>query len=1041
MAPSVGPIQPPRTSVTTRDDPAATLQPAAAPDTFVSGASDAPPPAPLLAPSLLVRSPNGKPPPKSVLIFAAGGNAPGQNAFLKPFVLNLIRQGIKVLVAEGGAAALANSADCIREMTLEEAEAIDEREGSIVIGTTRSKKEAVDAMAENIRASGAEMTVVIGGDGGLTLAKVLQEKGIDTIGVPKSMDGNIGVRVRGGKERLHSIGHSTSVNRASEYVQLLKRKAAKDHKVYILEVNGRNTGWLARAAGMQSVTPVFIGEHPSLLSALDKAAEEMRETGGVIIVAESVEFLDQDRRLIDLHTIVENPLPQDPLFILENLLTAQGIPARQIALTPLLPNDLERSAEAARNQIRKMILSAQTQGRLNLVQISDATWAHMEQMPQTLFLRTLPSGPLHQTLLSWEKALHSGDLSVIVVSDRLSLRDIPPQQGETDGRTRYQTRRVGEHVAFHLRERLGIDAVPFTVTHLLMAETTSEIEVPQGEILAHIVANAVVRREAGKVVGMTADSAKPISAPLDAIFDMEAIDPTLPSPQKTIHQSVVQICEAFAKGLRHMVLVDNQLSFHPHSMAAIDSIPKEKKGMPILYRMSLINKGSERFLAIFPISSQTPFIRFPLPQLSTIEWEILSRHFRGDELPLVNVRHPDSLALMALLLEEGTPAFPDHDSFTAWTDHFLETCPDEVIPHALLEDALADIDPARRFGYVSDLMALVLGGFGETAVRKMGDTGPGFHAQEIPALLRRKAKELRDEFAETPPDWWDVPHVFQMAVTASDQQAIAYLVEDGLMALGCPEGEREETADFLRPLLLGLWQEADSAQSETAFTWSRLFLQGLTTDPVCAGRAAKLLAITNAIEKGEPLPEHKPSSPIDLLFHAFRPDLESCGFTPADLARMVQHVPTDKWDATLRKFGFLVRSGLPDQLKKETGSHEYLLLLMELVPSDELRSLLGSLQSVGYLNAAGPFIRAMGNPPKGSPFMTALDVCRDEAWKIYEDPTRGDALQRGRQALDMPYDEHLNMTLFKAWLSTQPYEESFDYETVEGAFKILAPIL
>ena len=153
-----------------------------------------------------------------------------------------------MLVVDGGVAELSRDNPSIRFFTLAEAEALDEKVGSIAIGTTRSREEALPKILENIRLAGVDLTVVIGGDGSLTLAQKLEEAGLPTIGIPKSMDGNLAIQTEGGLQRLMSIGFLSSVHRVVGYIRDLERKAREDNKITILEVNGRDTGWIALTA-------------------------------------------------------------------------------------------------------------------------------------------------------------------------------------------------------------------------------------------------------------------------------------------------------------------------------------------------------------------------------------------------------------------------------------------------------------------------------------------------------------------------------------------------------------------------------------------------------------------------------------------------------------------------------------------------------------------------------------------------------------------------------------------------------------------------
>lgn len=683
MTPPISKRTPPPPLV--RDDPHPPL--VAGPDSFLSGAMESGAPSLTASPSILVRSLPNAAPPKSVLIFAAGGNAPGQNAFLKSFVLNLIHQGVKVLVADGGADALATNPKSIREMTAAEAEAIDENSGSIVIGTTR-KKEAASAIATNIRASGAELTVLIGGDGGLALAKVLSDEGIPTIGVAKSMDGNVGIQTAGKIERLLSIGYLSAVNRAAEYVKRLQIKALAERKIYVLELNGRNTGWIAKATGLQTHTPFFIGEHPATLAKLDQTAESLKKTGGVIIVSESVEFVDQHQHPFPLQNLHKRTLPRDSDMILEEALMALGLQARRTDLAPLLAADPAEAVREAEDAIRKMTASALAQRRINVIQIPHNILVALQKgkVSHTVFLEDVTMA-FDELLASWKASFQSGYLATIVVSDDLKLDDLPYKKGfQADTRTRYQTRQVGKRVAAHFIER-GIASDAFTATHLLMAEETSWPEIVLARNFALAVTQAVLERDVGVVVGMTSDRQKPVRAPLNAVRDLQASHRQTPAPQavsamkdpavpavETIKSLELTLALACRAGSHTFFLVDKTPYFYATTGEAMNAFKDLRREHPkctfILYMMNVHRSRMGLFELKIYLPNQRELVSFAVPVSESRE-ELLAAGLTVKDLFCLLAGIDDmemrdqSLQFLANLLKKGETKKEDLEIFIA----------------------------------------------------------------------------------------------------------------------------------------------------------------------------------------------------------------------------------------------------------------------------------------------------------------------------------------------------------------------------------------
>ena len=98
---------------------------------------------------------------------------------------------------------------------------------------------------------GIDVLVVIGGDGSLAIAHELSQMGLRVVGVPKTIDNDImGTRV--------TFGFDTAVNTAMDALDRLHTTAESHHRVMILEVMGRNAGWIALQAGLAGGADVIL---------------------------------------------------------------------------------------------------------------------------------------------------------------------------------------------------------------------------------------------------------------------------------------------------------------------------------------------------------------------------------------------------------------------------------------------------------------------------------------------------------------------------------------------------------------------------------------------------------------------------------------------------------------------------------------------------------------------------------------------------------------------------------------------------------------
>src|SRR5207253_3736103 len=104
---------------------------------------------------------------------------------------------------------------------------------------------------ENYRHLRLEALIVVGGDGSLKLADELSRRGLQVVGVPKTIDNDIS-----GTE--YTFGFDTAVNTATEALDKLHTTAESHHRVMYLEVMGRHAGWIAIYAGLAGGADVIL---------------------------------------------------------------------------------------------------------------------------------------------------------------------------------------------------------------------------------------------------------------------------------------------------------------------------------------------------------------------------------------------------------------------------------------------------------------------------------------------------------------------------------------------------------------------------------------------------------------------------------------------------------------------------------------------------------------------------------------------------------------------------------------------------------------
>lgn len=214
---------------------------------------------------------------KSIGVLTGGGDAPGLNAVIRAVTKTAInRYNMRVFGVEDGFEGLIDPPR-VRELTLENVRGLLPRGGTIL--GTRNKghfvvkgkiasREVFDQSIANLRRLGIEALVIIGGDGTQRIALEFHRFGFPVVGVPKTIDNDLACTEL-------TFGFDTAGDIATEAIDRLHTTAESHDRVMVLEVMGRNAGWIAIYAGIAGgVDCVLIPEIPF---SFDKIAEKVKE--------------------------------------------------------------------------------------------------------------------------------------------------------------------------------------------------------------------------------------------------------------------------------------------------------------------------------------------------------------------------------------------------------------------------------------------------------------------------------------------------------------------------------------------------------------------------------------------------------------------------------------------------------------------------------------------------------------------------------------------------------------------------------------------
>ncbi len=177
-------------------------------------------------------------------VLTSGGDAPGMNAAVRAVVRTALSKGIQVMGVKHGYNGLLQEE--IYEMNVRSVSEIIHR-GGTVLHTARClefiKLAGQQLAAANCRKHGIDAMVIIGGDGSFRGALDLYKQGVPCIGIPATIDNDIGCSE-------YTIGYDTAMNTAIESIDKLRDTTQSHDRCSVVEVMGRNCGQLALNVGI-----------------------------------------------------------------------------------------------------------------------------------------------------------------------------------------------------------------------------------------------------------------------------------------------------------------------------------------------------------------------------------------------------------------------------------------------------------------------------------------------------------------------------------------------------------------------------------------------------------------------------------------------------------------------------------------------------------------------------------------------------------------------------------------------------------------------
>ncbi len=252
---------------------------------------------------------------KRLAISTGGGDAPGLNAVIRAAVLAALNHGwecygirdgyngllIPEAYPQGGVIPLPR--ESVRGIT---------HLGGTILGTTNrgnplkfpvedeqgvvQEADRSDELVQRFHDQGLDALIAVGGDGSLAIAHILAQKGIQLVGVPKTIDNDL-------EGTVVTFGFNTAVSFATDCIDRLHSTAEAHQRIMVVEVMGRYAGWIALHAGVAATADaILIPEIPYDIHHVASKIEHRRRAGrhfSIVVVAEGTRPVDGEMSVIE----------------------------------------------------------------------------------------------------------------------------------------------------------------------------------------------------------------------------------------------------------------------------------------------------------------------------------------------------------------------------------------------------------------------------------------------------------------------------------------------------------------------------------------------------------------------------------------------------------------------------------------------------------------------------------------------------------------------------------------------------------------------
>jgi ATP-dependent phosphofructokinase / diphosphate-dependent phosphofructokinase len=241
---------------------------------------------------------------KKIALLTGGGDCPGLNAVIRAVTRTaILKYGYEVIGYKYGYKGLYNND--IVPLDLGSVSGILHKGGTILYSSNKDNlfnyqveengekvyRDVSDIGVENLKKENVDVLVVIGGDGTLTSARDFARKGVKVVAVPKTIDNDLAATEI-------TFGHYSALDVATDALERLHTTAESHQRVMILEVMGRNAGWIALRSGIAGSADVIL--IPEIPYDINKVVAKIKDRGEhgrpftIIVIAEGAKPLGGD---------------------------------------------------------------------------------------------------------------------------------------------------------------------------------------------------------------------------------------------------------------------------------------------------------------------------------------------------------------------------------------------------------------------------------------------------------------------------------------------------------------------------------------------------------------------------------------------------------------------------------------------------------------------------------------------------------------------------------------------------------------------------